>query len=141
LEQELATVEHALARLTAAIESGGDLPTLLKTMRERVQTRTALRLQLASLTGLERLQTLDTNKLRRDLESRLSNWQGLLSRHVAQTRQILRKLLAGRLRFTFDAAERTCAFTGEGVLDPVLSGMLGAKALVSPTGFEPVLPA
>jgi hypothetical protein len=66
----------------------------------------------------------------------LTQWQGLLTRHVAQTRQILRKLLVGRLRFTFDAESQTCEFTGQGAFDPILSGILGPKALVSPTGME-----
>jgi hypothetical protein len=131
LEQELATVDSALARLTAAIESGGDVPTLVKAMKDRKQDRAAVQQQLANLAGLGRLQTVDAQTLRRNLEARLTHWQGLRSRHVAQTRQILRKLLVGRLRFTFDATQRTCKFTGQGALDPELAGVLGAKTLVS----------
>lgn len=135
LERELATVEQTLTRFVAAIEAGGDVPTLVKAMREREQTRAELQAQLAGLTGLERIQTWDPQQLRRDLTNRLAQWQGLLTRHVAQTRQILRKLLVGRLRFTFDTESQTCEFTGQGVFDPILAGMLGPKAVVSPTGF------
>ena len=74
--------------------------------------------------------------LRQDLTKRLTQWQGLLTRHVAQTRQILRKLLVGRLRFTYNAEAETCEFTGRGMFDPILVGMLSfPKALVSPIGM------
>ncbi len=141
IERELATVEQTLTRLVAAIEAGGDVPSLVKAIREREQAKAEFQAQLTSLSGLERIQTWDPQQLRRDLTKRLTQWQGLLTRHVAQTRQILRKLLVGRLRFTFDAEAQTCEFTGQGMFDPILAGMLGPKALVSPTGFEPVLPA
>src|SRR5262249_2651965 len=114
---------------------------LVKAMREREQDRAKLQAQLAGLAGLERMQTWDPQHLRRDLVNRLAQWQGLLTRHVAQTRQILRKLLVGRLRFTFAGESQTCEFTGQGAFDQILGGLLVPKALVSPTGFEPVLPA
>ena len=94
-------------------------------MREREQKRADLQARLASFTGLERLQTWNPQQLRRKATTRLTQWQSLLTRDMAQTRQILRKLLVNRLRFAFDAESATCEFRGQGAFDPILAGILG----------------
>jgi hypothetical protein len=48
-------------------------------------------------------------------------------------------LVESRRKFkplSFDKNLYTCEFSGQGVLDPILNGILGAKTLVSPTGLE-----
>ena len=68
--------------------------------------------------------------------------QMILSRQVDQTRQILRKLFKGeRLPFipTSDESRPRYEFRGTASIGRLVMGR--AKALVSPTGFEPVLPA
>ncbi len=56
---------------------------------------------------------------------------------------MLKKLLVGRLVCTpmSDGARRFYEFKGESPTGRTLAGLVGAQALVSPTGFEPVLPA
>jgi site-specific DNA recombinase len=139
LAHELATIETSLARLTAAIESGGDLPTLVASMKEREQAKRSIAHQLTGLSNLARFEPVDSIQLRRTIETRLSDWQGLVGRHVMQARQLLRKLLVGRIRFTFDPISRTCEFVGNGALDQLVVGIVPTQAVVSPTGFEPVL--
>jgi hypothetical protein len=57
-------------------------------------------------------------------------------RHVPQARQILRKLLEGKLTFRAcaEAAPPRYEFTGTGVLDGLLSGTAIALSVASPTG-------
>ncbi len=56
-----------------------------------------------------------------------------------QTRQILRKLLVGRLIFTphEDESGRYYVFNGEGALDRILEGTI---PVVTRAGFEPAAP-
>ena len=81
---------------------------------------------------------LDYHRIEKDLRARLTDWQGLLQRHVPQARQIMKKFLVGRLVFTpkTDEMGRAYEFTGQGSMGRLLAGLVGAKALVSPTGFE-----
>ncbi len=81
---------------------------------------------------------LDHRWLEKVLRARLADWQGLLWRHVPQARQMLKKLLVGRLVCTpmSDGARRFYEFKGESPIGRILAGLVGAKALVSPTGFS-----
>ena len=49
------------------------------------------------LTRHANVASLNARRLRKELAGRLANVKGLLSRHVPQARQILRKLVVGRL--------------------------------------------
>ncbi len=64
-------------------------------------------------------------------------------RQVAQARQILRKLLVGRLTFTSkeDANGRYYEFTGQGTLGRLLEGIAFPKARDSRAGLEPAFSA
>ena len=63
LEREIVTVDQTLTRLVAAIEAGGDVPSLVKAMREREQDRARIQAQLAGSQGLNRFRhgTLSTS--------------------------------------------------------------------------------
>lgn len=94
------------------------------------------------LTRLDGLATapLDLTALRPRIAELLKDWRGLAGRHVAATRQLLRKLLVGRITFTPERAG-VVRFRGEGTLSPII-GLLaiqGLQAGVAPTGFD--LPA
>ena len=144
LSEEVATVEKELTRLTEAVAQGGNLSSLIDAIKEREQRRTSLQASLSSLSGLESVELLDERRLERDLSLHLAEqWQGLLTRHTLQARQIVRKLLVGRLRFIpyKNKGQRGYTFTGESQVGRILAGVTDTKKLVSPTGFEPVLPA
>ena len=144
LSEEVATVEKELTRLTEAVAQGGNLSSLIDAIKEREQRRTSLQASLSSLSGLESVKLLDERRLERDLSLHLAEqWQGLLTRHTLQARQIVRKLLVGRLRFIpyKNKGQRGYTFTGESQVGRILAGVTDTKKLVSPTGFEPVLPA
>jgi hypothetical protein len=98
LEQQLSDCEKAIRRLTSAIASGGDLPTLVAALEthERQRVEIHARLELARMPRPE----LDSAAVRKQLESYLVDWRGLLRGHVYQAQQILRRLVIGRLTTT-----------------------------------------
>ena len=73
----------------------------------------------------------------------LADWQGLLRSAPVQGRQILRKVLVGRLTLTprTEGTERYYEYAGEATLGRLLGGMIGSRAtaMVTPAGFEPAI--
>ena len=139
LVAEVEKLDVELARLATAIAAGGTLSALLEAVKDRERQKAQLTQQLNALNGAQQVGQLDPRRLEKDLRARLADWQGLLQRHVPQARQILKKLLVGRLVFTPN--KQGCTFRGESPVDRILAGLCITKAVVSPTGFEPVLPA
>jgi hypothetical protein len=137
LQAELTVLEQELRRLTAAVAQGGDLKPLLDGIQAREQRRRALQSELAGLEGLRPVAARDLQELQREVEVRLTEWRGLLQRQVTVSRQILRKLLAGRIVFR-RREDGVYEFSGQASLGRLLAGIICTKAGVAPTGFEPV---
>ena len=139
LRSELASVETELERLTAAIAAGADLASMVKAVKEREARRKTLAAQLAASEVAAQWPKHGHAELRVDLEARLKDWRGLFGRHVGQTRQLLRKLLVGRLMVMPDVRQegRFARITGTGTLEPLVRGLCPSM-VASPTGFEPV---
>ncbi len=144
LRGELQTVEAEIANLTAAIANGGQLTALLTGLKEREERRGQLQEQLTTLEGAGEGVPITLAEVEGKLRGFLADWRGLLTKHVAQARQILRKLIDGRLVFTpkTEAGGQVYEFKGQGNLGRLLEGAaLLPKAWVSPAGFEPALSA
>jgi hypothetical protein len=64
-----------------------------------------------------------------NLRERLTDWKGLLQRQTAEARQILRRLLLGRLVFTPREDEDGCyyEFAGQGSISTLLAGVVLPK--------------
>ncbi len=152
LESALRQIKGQLANLTSAIaQGGGETATLVQAVKDREAERARLARALGDLEARERLGRLDLALLRPKIEGALADWRGLLGRHPQQARQILTKLLAGRLTFTprleppatnpaETRGERAYLFTGAGRLDAILSGVVDLPtAMVTPAGFEPAV--
>lgn len=94
--------------------------------------------QLEGLERVRRLSQFDAREIEDELRVRLQDLQGLLGRHVAHSRRILRSLLVGRLAFTprADDRGRYYEFTGQGALGRLLAGLANTKGLVAPTGRD-----
>lgn len=142
LRKDLAHVEAELAQLATAIATGGPLPTLLSAMQIREDRRTRLHAELATLEGLT-AEPVNLTTMEHELRAYLGDWLSLAPQHPAQTRQILRKLLPNRIRVWRDVhgEEKRYHFEGEAAVGRFFSELVKVKGLVSPTGFEPVLPA
>ena len=78
--------------------------------------------------------------LKRDLEGALVDWRWLIRANVQQARQMISKLLAGKLSVTPNAAMTEVIIDGVGVVEPLLQQALTAPiAVVTPAGFEPAI--
>jgi hypothetical protein len=134
-------VERELAAFSRAIAAGGGaLDTIIMEIRARERRRKEVHAALAALDRATVQPAFDRAQILPRIHTLLADWRGLAARHVQQTRQLLRKLLVGRLRFTPDPAAGIVRLQGEGTLGPLV-GMLQLPllpALVAPTGFEPV---
>jgi hypothetical protein len=65
------------------------------------------------------------------------DWRGLLRANVQQARQVLRKLMVGRLAVTPNQDRTEFKITGTGLLEPLIEHALGVpKALVTPAGSD-----
>jgi len=139
--ERIAQVDAELGRLVSAISVGGDIPILVEAVKECNDRRATLSAELTELDETQELDQTDYDELEQELRDHFKkSWQTILSRQVDQTRQILRKLFNGdRLPFipTTNGAISQYEFKGTASIGRLVVGR--AKALVSPTGFEPVL--
>jgi hypothetical protein len=123
LEREWQVLERELGNLTRAIAQGRRPESLLAEIERREARRTEIQADLARLAQAEQLATLDLPNLESQLRERLTDWQGLLGRHVLQARQILGKLLPTRLVMTPEPDGRY-RFEGTGRITPLIRGLI-----------------
>ncbi len=142
VERQLADVEAALGRLTAAVASGGDIPALVDAIKTQDTQRRALR---GRLEALQRPAVTFDHVLERRLREAVTEWRDVLGRQVAQARQIVDKLLSDRLTFAPETRNgcRGFRFQAMGTVAKLVSGVVPGELSTlhtgaSPTGFEPV---
>ena len=138
--EELSTATAKLDRLTQAVVLGGDLPTLVAEMTVLERRRAFLEAELQRLEHGGGLSAIDLEALEPELLGRLEDWRALFHRHVMEARQMLTTILSGRVTFIprTTGTEWEVAYAAECSLGKLVTGVLGPKAVVAPTGFEPV---
>lgn len=137
LRAEREHVEEELSRLVSALATGGSLPTIMAAIREREARRETINARLDGLTHVAAIPKVDRATLRANLQRRCDEWRTPLTRHVAQARQLLRKVLTERLTVTPDAdGDRYSGISGEGNLTKILAGIIFPKGMASPTGHR-----
>jgi hypothetical protein len=132
LRRELATIDGQLGILKSALLQGGPIATLVDEMKAQERRKAALTAELAQR---ERpVETVDVRALEAELLRYVAEWRSVLRQHVTIARQMLRKLVDGRVCFTpkGDAAEMVAPLTLGGLLATVT---LVPKAMVTPGGF------
>jgi site-specific DNA recombinase len=147
LEAESKTLEKKIARLVAMLEDGDEIAPLKEALRQRQARYQDVQQELRSL-DVQRA-ALDRGSVRRDLLRRVKDWRGLLRKHPEQGRQILRKLIVGRLVFE-PRTDGNVAFRGTGTMKGLLfDGTIGDvtramrmndpsnTSMVPVRGFEP----
>ena len=92
LERELEAVEAKLGRLVEALVSGGPMETVIAQIKAEEERKRALVAECEALQAGS--DSLDYDKVRKDIEQRTADVEGVLQRQTAQSRQMLRKLLA-----------------------------------------------
>src|SRR6266851_1058996 len=135
LADELARLEREIARYTDAVAQGGSLPSILTALHEREGRRQELHAQLEYQDGLGlAVRAFDQKAVRRELRELLTDWQGLLEGEPAQARQILRKLLEGRvvMQPRADSTGRFYDWTATATYGRILTGVVGVTAMVPP---------
>ncbi|WP_376753431.1 zinc ribbon domain-containing protein [Candidatus Nitrospira allomarina] len=144
LEKELSLLETKVQRIIDAIAAGQPHESLVARLKtEEDQKKVLLReLEILNLSK-KNVVYLDEAKVKQDLRKRVKNMKGVLGRHPAQARQVLRKLLNGRITCTPVMVGESDGYqvTGQGNYHNFLPSTLVPILLASPTGFEPVLPA
>ena len=127
-----------LRNLARAIAAGKTPGTILKGIEHREARGAEIEARLDRLATTDALTDIDVRNLEARLRQKLQDFQGLASRHVQQTRQILRLLIPGRLTMTPKTDHYE--FRGEGVLTPLLTGIIPeSQKVVTPAGFEPAI--
>jgi hypothetical protein len=106
--------------------------------------KTALLDEPAGLSQVRMLSAHDASALKRQLRVRVADVKSLLGKNTVQARQMLRKLLAGKLSMApvADANGRGYRFRGELSLGRLLAGeaLVGVREdVVTPAGFEPAI--
>jgi site-specific DNA recombinase len=140
IERELAEVELRLQRGLDALLAGTEAATELQTRLTAEKTRKAtLAAELAALGQAPR--SLDDRQLLTTLRARVRDVRGLLGQDIPRTRQILRRLLVGRLRCrAFNEGQRVgYRFTARGSYASLLPVGASTPEVVTPAGFEPAI--
>lgn len=136
LQAELQIIEAEIGRLTTAIAQAPDLGSLIVALRQKEQHQARLQQDLARLDGVRRVALPDAATLTTAVLGKLGDWSGLMGRRVGPAREILRKVLVGRLAFT-PQPDGTWSFVGYADPGPLFAGTVLAdrgNLLVSPTG-------
>ena len=145
VERQLAQVETALDRLTAAVAAGGDVPALVEAIKTQDVRRRTLQQRLEEL---QRAPVAFDHQLERRLRVAVTEWRAVLGRQVGQARQIVTKLLAGRLTFVPERRNGRCGFRFQatGTVEKLIAGVVPGQlstlhTVASPTGsvsYQPV---
>jgi hypothetical protein len=142
-QRDLADAEARIQRGLDALLTGIDAVDELRARLEIEKWRkAALAAELEALTGRRRdAALLDERRLRQELRERVADVRCLLAQGTPQARQILRKLLVGRLDVAAfdDGHRRGYRFTGQGSYAPILPVSLSTTNVVTPAGFEPAI--
>jgi DNA invertase Pin-like site-specific DNA recombinase len=132
--------DRELAQYARAVASAPDLPVLVETMRATQRQRDEVAARLEHLDGLDR--AVDTwsrqDGLGDEFRARLAEWQTILTGQPILGRQILRRLLVGRLVVTpqEDARGRCTAhaWAGAASYGRLLGGLVGGQPFGGPSG-------
>ena len=101
IKRELDLIHAKNEKLLDAIACGDSPELLVERIRQEERRGNELKAELASLQNQgDTVSTLDEARLKRQMRKSGADLQGLLTRNTPQARQILRKLLDGKIRCT-----------------------------------------
>ena len=139
LERELSLIGTRITHLLEAVKQGKGTASLLGSLQAEEDRRAGVLRDLAGLEGLAKVASLDIKRMAQRLRARATDIRGLLGRHIPQARQMLRKLITGRLVCEpFDEeGQRGYLFKGTGTYGPLFSGIECANDGRIPLGPPP----
>lgn len=125
LERELSLIQARLHHLVELIANGRGTDAVVNSLHLEEARKKAIIEELARLDRAAEVISIDATRLTKDLRKRLGDIPALLSRHLPQARQILRKLLDGHIMCepTVDGNGKAgYRFTATGTFDRLLTG-------------------
>ena len=141
IERQLGECEAALGRLTAAVAAGGDVPALVEAIKAQETQRQRLEARLDTLAAPAPAFDLRSEERLREA---VEEWREVLGRQVPLARQVLAKLLEEKVSFVPEdrKGRRGFRFRAAGTVERLVAGAVPGlvRAVVAPTGFEPVFP-
>ena len=153
LKAELDEVESRLARLVEALVNGGPMETIVAQIKVEEERKRGLTAEYEALDETAAPELLDYATIVRELRARTADVQAVLKRQTSQARQMLRKLLDGKIAVEPITVDGQRGFRLSGrlnvgrllradVLRVVEAALPAAEdnspTVVAPTGFEPV---
>ena len=128
LQAELRRIEQEQGRYAEAIATAGNVAALAAALQAREQQRVHVHHELAMLDrARQHVSSFDVRRVEKDLRARLEDWRAMLRRQGPIARQMLTKLIDGRLTFTPDAEQRLYTFSGTATLGNLLNGQVLEK--------------
>src|SRR5437773_2774044 len=130
LERELSLIERQIGHLGDAVKRGRATDELLAMLEAEADRKKAVARELAAVDDGARLASLDGARLTKLLRAGAADVQALLGQSVPQARQMLRKVLVGRLPcegFVEDG-RRGYRFKGNGTYGRLLAGEAATSA-------------
>jgi hypothetical protein len=97
LKAELDQVEARLARLVEALVNGGPMETIVAQIKIEEERKRALATEYEPLDDVSASQAFDYATIVRELRARTADVEAVLRRQTTQARQMLRKLLDGKI--------------------------------------------
>ncbi len=105
IEQQLSLIKTRLRHLVKAIAMGKATEVVFTELQKEEAAKKVFGARLSGLDHLASLSALDVKRFERALVERVADANGVLERHIQQTRQIMRKLIPERIVCTpFDDA-------------------------------------
>lgn len=140
LRGDLSTVEAERARLAAAIATGVEPDATAPELNLRRERADRLRKQIAALEAQGRPASDASAELEQELRGYLADWRGLLRNQAIIARQMIAKVLDGRLIFMPEEDEdgRRYRFMGHAGIGRLVLATPVAKEVVTPGGFAGV---
>ncbi len=133
-ERTLSLIETRLRHLVEAIATGKATDAIYSELQKEEAAKKACLVQLDYLDRLTALAAHDGTRIERALAERVADMKGALGRHVPHTRQLLRKLIPGRILCTPFNDVRGRGYTMSAV--GTYAGLLGGKLTVKYSGGE-----
>lgn len=128
-ERTLSVIEARLRHLVDAIATGKATEAIYHELQKEEAAKKACLSQLDSLDRLMVLATQDGMRIERALAERVADMKGAIGWHIPHTRQLLRKLIPGRILCApfHDARGRGYTLSAVGSYEGLLSGKLTVK--------------
>lgn len=137
LKRDLRVLDGKIAHLTAAVESGAAIESLIAQLRDRQQERERLIAAIAAARAVDQIH-MDRAAIEARVEAQVASWRALLTESVEDGRTLLREVLSGPLVFTPEG--EGYHFRARGATGELIAGAVGegAHKVASPRGSAEV---